>query len=145
MLIDGLWRAKRAIATFIKITFSTTCIFAAGCAPLQSADLKPPHRPLNASSLESLFSNVSVEPERPIGSIVGDAPGEVFLSNGVYFRNAGRTRVEGSFRIRGSSLCVELPSVPEWCRTVIDLGHSRFRFIDNATGTPTVLIVTPLR
>src|SRR3954465_12566037 len=100
------------------------CLVLVGCATQTRAGRETGQRPLNADALRTLFSDVYVTAAQDPDVIVGDGPGEAFRSNRVYERIAGRTRVEGTFRIKGEFACVEGPDFRSQCRQVIPRGNN---------------------
>jgi len=134
----------------IKVLLIASLLPAWGCAWTQSstATVNPMvnEEPLDDAALQSIFSDVFVtaDPPVPAGAIVSHPRGEIFLSNGVYLRQNGRTRSEGSFRIRNSLICVQMPSLSERCRKVLRGPGLLYRFSDPADGSSGLLFVNPL-
>src|SRR4051794_38332354 len=120
------------------------CLVLVGCATQTRAGGEAGQRPLTADALRTLFSDIYVTAVQDPNVIVGDGPGEIFRSNGVYERIAGRTGVEGTFRIKGEFVCVQGPDFHSQCRQVIPRGNYTYSFIDRPGGSTKSVTITHL-
>lgn len=86
--------------------------------------------PLDAAALRTLLSDVYVTPVRPADMMVSHPPGEIFLSDGVYQRILGRTRVEGTFEIESTLVCVQGPDFRQQCRQITPSENNTYLLVD---------------
>jgi hypothetical protein len=101
-------------------------------------------RTLDAAALRALLSNVNVTPVQPIGVVTDHPSGEVFLSEGLYVRIIGRTRVYGSYDIRDHQVCVRGEDFERQCRQVIALANDTYSLADLSDESTMVVKITPL-
>lgn len=98
-------------------------------------------RPLEADALRTLFSGAYVTPVQAADIIIDHPPGEIFRSDGVYQRIVGRTRLYGTFDVRGNLVCVQGDGFRQQCRQVIPLGNDRYSLVDVSNGSTVIVSI----
>lgn len=101
-------------------------------------------QPLQKEALRALLSNAYVEPVRPAdGSIVSNWPGEVFKSDGIYVRLRNRSRLFGTYEIKGNSVCVRGKQIKRQCRRVIQNVKNTYSSVDTDDAAQVVVSIRP--
>lgn len=99
-------------------------------------------RPLRASALRALLSDVNVLPAQPPREMMSHPPGEIFRADGSYVQFE-RTRMFGRFDIRGRSVCVQGDGFPRICRHVVPRGGNTYLFVNSSDGSSILMTITP--
>ena len=125
--------------------------FAAACiappnSPLESGAVNESReRPLEADALRALLSGVYATAVQFAGVISSHPPSEIFRPDGTYVRIPNRSRVYGTFDVRGDVVCVRGDGIPELCRQVLPHRDGTYTFIDQSSGSRTRVTITPHR
>jgi hypothetical protein len=101
-------------------------------------------QPLEQGALRALLTDAYVERVRPPDeTIVSNWPGEIFQGDGIYVRLLNRSRLYGTYEIRGNSVCVEGKQIKRRCRHVLENTNDTYSLVDTNGKAEVVVNVRP--
>jgi hypothetical protein len=98
---------------------------------------------LKDDALRTLFSDAYVTPVQYPDVIRSHPPGEIFMSDGSYIRVGNRTRMYGTFNVRGNLVCVQGDGFRQQCRQVESMGNGTYSLTDISNRSSVQVTITP--